>query len=71
MVSRSTTRYGELSAHEASNNASLARRGRFTREASDEGRRSRGEDHYSRGRAMNDSMGRTQNFAKTRLISWF
>jgi len=38
-----------------SNKALLARRGGFTREASDEGRHSRGEDQRSRGRAMNNS----------------
>jgi len=71
MFSHWSTRYGDRSAREASNNASLARRGKFTREASDEGRHSRGEDQYSRGRAMNDSTGRMQNFIKTHQFSCF
>jgi len=71
MVPHWTTRYGELSAREASNNVSLARKGKFTREANDEGRRSQGEDHYSRGRVMSDNTGRTQKIAKINLISWF
>jgi len=71
MFSQWSTRYGEWSAHKASNNVLLARRGKFTREVSDEGRHSRGEDHYSRGRAMNDSTGRIQNFIKTHQFSWF
>jgi len=71
MFSHRSTRYGEWSAHEASNNALLARRGEFTREVSDEAHHSRGKDQYSRGRAMNDNTGRMQFFSKSRLISWF
>jgi len=52
MFSHRSTRYGEWSAHKASNNALLARRVEFTREASDEAHHSRGEDQYSQGWAM-------------------
>jgi len=71
MFSHRSTRYGEWFAREVSNNASLVRQGKFTREASDEGRHSRGEDQCSRGLAMNDSTRRMQNFIKTHQCSCF